>query len=249
MGNIVVNHVSKRFYLGKKRQTSLEAALMIFSPVKSEKEFAVLQNISFNIESGTRLGVIGRNGSGKSTLLRVIAGIYGYEKGNVSICGDVIFLSSFNNGIRPKLTMRENIYLSATILGLKKYQIDAIFANIIGFSGLHDFVDVAVAKFSSGMVARLAFSITFNAIQVLKPTVLLLDEVFSAGADLSFRNKGMKAITELINTGVTVVLVSHSLDIIQKYCDQALWLEQGKIIKHGAPQEVVKAYTEGFDGA
>ena len=243
---ITVDNVSKKFSIGFKEKKGLLARVLEFvSGVYSEKkELAVLQNVSFEVKEGEVAGLIGKNGSGKTTLLRIIAGIYQPDLGNVKTNGKVVYLSGLGQGLSPKLTMRENIFLMGSIMGLGQNDIKKRFNQIVEFSGLKDFTDTKVLQFSSGMVTRLNFSVTINCLEHHKPEILLLDEVFNAGGDLDFQSKGIEKMEELIKGGATVIMASHNLEIIKKYCNKAILLKNGQAIKIGPSEEVVGEYIK-----
>jgi ABC-type polysaccharide/polyol phosphate transport system ATPase subunit len=241
---VLVRNISKRFFIGMKSDSILAKVLSFFSGKETKKKIQVLDDVSFEVRAGKNLGIIGKNGSGKSTLLRIMAGIYVPDKGTVKTNGDVVYLTSFGQGLKQKLTMRENIYLIGSIMGLSQTDIRDKFKDIVDFSGLENFVDTKVYQFSSGMVSRLNYSIVINCLKHKKPDILLLDEVFSGGGDTEFKEKALRKMEELIKGGATVILVSHIPKIIRKYCDEAIWLDKGKIIKKSKPGDVVKAYKE-----
>jgi len=240
---IVVKNLSKSFKLENKNKSALESFLFLLRG-KDKRILQVLDNISFSVEEGRNLGVVGRNGCGKSTLLRLIAEIYYPNKGEIKTEGDITYLSTLSNGLKPKLTMRENIYLSGVILGLRKRDIKEKFDEIVEFSGLREFVDTKVFQFSSGMITRLNFSITIHCITHKKIDILLLDEIFAGGGDREFQRKAIEKMEELIKSGTTVVFASHKLDLINKYCDKAIWIDKEKIVKQGKPEKVCNAYIK-----
>lgn len=246
---VILNNVSKKFIMNYRKQDSALSRFLAFVYEREEeKEFVALENISFKVKDKEIIGIIGGNGSGKSTLLRIIAGIYQANSGIIETKGKVIYLSGLTNGLQEKLTMRENILLIGSILGLSQRDIKSKFHEIVEFSELKDFVDVPVKQFSSGMVLRLAFSITINCVKHHSPDILLLDEVFNAGGDESFKRKSLEKIEELMKSGATIILVSHDLEIIKKHCNRAIWIEKGKIIKEGNPKEVIDNYIKYIGG-
>lgn len=243
MERIKVQGISKKFDLNKRRkQGALRKMINILSNEKENNEIEVLKNISFTLNSGEILGIIGKNGSGKSTLLRIIAGIYTPDEGEVKLNGESVYLAGLNNGLEDKLTMRENIYLVSSLLGLGQKDIKNRFNEIVEFSELKDYLDVKLSKFSSGMISRLAFSISIFCVSHKNPDILLLDEVFSSGADMRFQEKALKKMEELIGSGAAVILVSHDLNLIEKYCDKAIWINDGKIKSNGKATQVAKDY-------
>lgn len=243
---IIVKDVSKKFNLDiKDNSRALKKFVSLFSGSTKKKELLALNNINFNVKAGENLGIIGKNGSGKSTLLRVIAGIYNPSSGEVLANGDVIYLAGFHEGVNNNLTMRENIYLRGSVLGLSQKNIRKKFDEIVEFSGLKDFVDTKVFQFSKGMVLRLNFSISVHCIQHSKPEILLLDEIFGGVGDIDFEAKAIKKLEELISGGTTVILSSHDLSTIKKYCDRVILLDKGEIIKEGNPAEIIDFYKSG----
>lgn len=244
MERIILEDISKTFTLNYiKTESALFRILYMFNK-DTKKEFNVLNSINLRVKEKEVLGVIGKNGSGKSTLLRVIAGIYQADSGTVETNGKVVYLSGLTNGLHEKLTMKENIYLMGSILGLSQEEINGKFKSIVDFSELKDFVDVKLTQFSSGMILRLAFSITIFCVAHSKPDILLLDEVFGAGGDEKFKQKSLAKMEELIKSGAAVVLVSHDLDIIKKYCDRVIWFDNGEIKKEGLPEKIISDYLE-----
>lgn len=241
---IIVKGISKQFRIGcKKKQSALSYFISFFSGIEPKREFWALKKISFVVRAGENLGIIGRNGCGKTTLLGAMVGIYEPERGRVEINGKTILLSSMATGIKPRLTIRDNIPLVGSLFGLGKKEIRKNFNSIIKFAGLEDFVDTKLYQLSSGMRSRLNFSITIHFLTHSKPDVLLLDEVFGGGGgDAEFQNKGLARMEELVEGGVTVVLASHSMNTVKKYCDKVIWLEEGKIVMTGKPKKVVNAY-------
>ena len=255
---ISIKNVSKSFEIKEQRQQSaLSNFISIFKlPSDSSAENAhnkkgtnkktikAVDNISIDIHEGESLGIIGRNGSGKSTLLRLIAEIHNQDEGEIIRDGSVVYISGFTHGLKPKLTMRDNIYLVSSILGLTQDKIKDIFEGIVEFSGLREFVDTKIYTFSSGMISRLAFSIGIHSLEALKPDIILLDEIIGAGGDIDFIDKANRRMNDLIQNSVTVIFVSHSLHEIQKYCTRVLWLEKGGIKKLGETKDVLEDYIK-----
>lgn len=204
------------------------------------RDFAALNNVSFEVYKGEVIGIIGSNGSGKSTLLRIISGALKPTKGNVIVDKNKIQLLTLGTGFDMELTAHENVYLNGAIIGYTKEFIDANYDYIVDFAGLEGFMDEKVKNFSSGMLSRLGFAI---ATAGEAAEILILDEVLSVG-DEYFRNKSMKRIKEMIHGGSTVIMVSHSLNTIVEHCDRAVWLEKGQILMMGKPSEVCRAYKE-----
>ena len=232
MERINVKNIAKKFNLDKrKRQGALGKMIGIFSK-KENNEIQVLKDISFSLNSGEILGIIGKNGSGKSTLLRILAGIYQADEGEINLNGESVYLAGLSNGLEEKLTMRENIFLVSSLLGLGQKDIKQKFNEIVEFSELKDYLDVKLSKFSSGMISKLAFSISIFCVSHKNPDILFLDEVIGAGGDIDFQTKALEKIEKLIKSGAAVILVSHNLDVIKKYCNKAILLEKGQIIKN-----------------
>lgn len=207
----------------------------------TEKEFFVaLQNLSFSVNEGEIIGIIGRNGSGKSTLLRAIAGIFEPDEGTITTYGKRVSLLSLGVGFQPKLTGRENIVLNGMLLGFPKEQIDSKMNEIVEFASLGEFIDRPVNTYSSGMQSKLAFSIT----SILEPDILLIDEVLSVG-DAQFQKKSFEKMKRLISdSSRTVLIVSHSDPTVRELCDKVLWLDEGKMKMFGDTQEVLDAYKK-----
>jgi len=237
---VTLQDVSKSFNIGfKKDQSFLARLVSFFSGREPKKKIYVLKNISFDLERGDIVGLIGGNGSGKSTLLRIIAGIYKQNSGSVETNGKVVSLINLYVGLRQRLTMRENIFLVGSLFGLDYKEIGNKMNSIAGFSGLEKFLDTKIYQFSSGMVQRLIFSIAMHA----NPDILLLDEVFEMG-DEEFKKKSARKVRELAQKGCSVVIVSHDMDTIENFCDKTIWLASGEIRKMGKFSEVVQEYLE-----
>ncbi len=207
-------------------------------------EFWALRHVTFSVEEGEVLGVIGSNGAGKSTLLRVIAGIYRPDEGAITVRGRVSPLLALGAGFRPDLTGRDNVYLNGVLLGLSRREIDARFDEIVDFAELGDFIDQPIRTYSSGMAARLGFAIATS----LEPDILLIDEVLGVG-DEHFRRKSTAKMREFMRKAKAIVLVTHSMDLVREVCTRALWLERGQIYKMGDPDEVVESYLAERKGA
>jgi ABC-2 type transport system ATP-binding protein len=234
---ITVKNVSKEFQIGfKKHQSALSRALSFLSGREPKKTLFVLNNISFKVNTGEIIGIIGKNGSGKSTLLRCISNIYRYN-GKIITNGKVIPIINLGVGFHYRLTMRENIFLCCSLFGLSRKQSKNVYSSIIEFSELQNFTETKLYQFSNGMKNRLAFSIAIHC----NPDILLLDEVFEVG-DEGFREKSAKKIHGLAKKGSCVILISHDLDMIEKHCDRALWIEEGSILKKGKTKEIVAEY-------
>lgn len=202
--------------------------------------FEAIRGISFEIEQGKIVGIIGKNGSGKSTLLKAIAGIFSADQGTINLHNNAISLLSIGVGFQSKLTGYENIFLSGMLLGFSEQQIKDKLDDIIDFSGLKSFIDKPVKSYSSGMYSKLAFSIT----AILETEIILIDEVFSVG-DMKFKEKSYNKMKELINKADrTVVIVSHSMATLRELCDEIMWINDGKIVEFGLPKDVIPKYEE-----
>jgi lipopolysaccharide transport system ATP-binding protein len=201
-------------------------------------QFWAFRNVSFSLQEGEYLGIIGKNGSGKSTLLRVIAGIYSPDEGECTVRGNVGLLQ-VGVGFHNELSGRDNIYISAAILGLKKKEIDTIYKDIVDFSEVGRFIDIPLKAYSSGMVARLGFAIAMN----LKHDILVFDEVFAVG-DESFREKCKGKLRDIKETGKTVIVVSHNMREIKSLCERAIVLEKGRVFFDGPSSEAADLYMK-----
>ncbi len=240
---IIVDNISKVFKKTPKRGRTALAKIISWL-YREKKEFNVLKNISVSVKKGENLGIIGRNGSGKSTLMRMMAGIYLPDEGSVKTQGNLVFISGLSNGLKSKLSVRDNIHLVGSILGLSQKDINSKFDEIVDFAGLGEFVDTEVNKLSDGMKSKLSFSITIHCLHHHNPDILLLDEVFAGGGDEEFKDKSIKKMEELISRGASIVFISHGLDLITDYCDRVIWIDKGKIVKEGKPKEIVEDYLK-----
>ncbi len=237
---IKVEHVSMKFNLGIEKNYSMkEAFIAIFDKRRRQKptEFWALDDLTFNVKKGEVVGLIGSNGAGKSTLLKVVSGVMKPTKGKIEVSGVISPMIELGAGFDLELTARENIYLNGAILGYSKEFLEEKFDDIVKFSELEDFLDVPVKNFSSGMTAKLAFSIA----TVVNPEVLIVDEILSVG-DIKFQEKSKGKMLEMIKGGTTVLYVSHSLESIKDLCDRVIWIEHGKLIKMGNAKEVCDEY-------
>lgn len=242
---IILKDLVKKFKLGHGAVNGfLQKFIHYVSGRESKKELEVIKGISLEIDRGEVVGLIGKNGSGKSTLLRILAGIYKEESGSVAVDGKAIYINGFNHGIKPRLTMYENIFLVGAIMGLSRVQVQQVFVQIIDFSGLQNFVNTKVYQFSSGMVARLQFSLFVHFVQIIKPEILLIDEALEAGGDIDFSKKASEEMRRLIQNGLTVLLVSHHLKEIEEYCSRVIWIEQGFVKENGPTSGVLEKYKQ-----
>lgn len=235
-----VQDVGMMFNLSQEKVDNLkEYVIKLLKRQLLFQEFWALRDISFEVEKGDRLGIVGLNGAGKSTLLKIISGVMKPTEGNVDIHGRVVPLLELGAGFDHNYTGRENIYLNGAILGYSKEFIEEKFHEIVEFSEIGQFIDVPLKNYSSGMKARLGFSIA----TVVEPEILILDEVLSVG-DAKFKQKSEERILQLFDKGITVLFVSHSTEQVQRLCNKAIWLEHGKIIMQGSADEVCTKYSE-----
>ena len=236
---IVVKNLSKRFSIPHEKISTLKGAFVNFYKKKDYEIFEALSDVSFEVKEGEFFGIIGKNGSGKSTLLKILAGIYVADKGSVKIEGRISPFLELGIGFNPELSGRDNIYLNGTVLGLTKKQIDEKFDSIVAFSELERFIDQKLKNYSSGMSVRLAFSVAIHA----NRDILLMDEVLAVG-DANFQQKCINEFMKYKKEGKTVVLVTHDVGVVEKYCDRAMLLREGKISKIGDIKEVVEEYAK-----
>lgn len=247
---INVANVSMRFNLGIEKGFSLKQGFVDFFSkekrhqkklLKEKNQFWALKDVDFKIKKGEVVGFIGSNGAGKSTLLKVVAGVMKPTKGHVEAYGNICPMIELGAGFDPQLTARENIYLNGSVMGYSKKLIDSKFDEIVEFSELKEFLDVPVQNFSSGMVARLAFSIA----TIVDPEILIVDEILSVG-DVAFQTKSENKMLEMINGGTTVLYVSHSIESIKKICSKVVWIDHGAIKKVGNTDEICDLYLNEF---
>ena len=238
---ITLNNVSMKFNLGVEKDNSIKMMFIKFLTPKKKKNnkeyFWALKDINFTIEKGDVVGIIGSNGAGKSTLLKVVSGVYKPTTGMVSVDGKISPMIELGAGFDAELTARENIFLNGAILGYSKEFILDKFDSIVEFSELKDFLDVPIKNFSSGMVAKLAFSIS----TIVEPEILIVDEILSVG-DIKFQEKSKNKMMSMIEGGTTVLYVSHSIDSIKELCSKVIWLDHGKIVKMGDAKEICDEY-------
>ena len=234
---IRVKHLHKSFKLPTERAWGLKQAIFNrLKGIKGFKEQKVLRGLDFEVKKGEFLGIVGRNGSGKSTLLKVLSGIYVPEKGDVEIYGTLVPFIELGVGFNPELTGRENIYLNGALLGFSNAEVDEMYDEIVEFAELKDFMDQKLKNYSSGMQVRLAFSIAIRA----RGDILILDEVLAVG-DAAFQQKCNDYFASL-HGNQTVVLVTHSMDNVRRFCDRAILIENGKIKCEGDPEKVADEY-------
>ncbi|MFC1504730.1 ABC transporter ATP-binding protein [Spirochaetota bacterium] len=240
MERIILKNVSKKFRIGfQKKQSILGRIINTISGRIPTKIILAIDNISFTAQSGDIIGLIGKNGSGKSTFLRLIAGIYLRNEGEISTHGKIISLINLSIGLKLRLTMKDNIYLIGSLLGLGYKDIKNRFDRIVEFAELDKYINTKISQLSSGMRERLVFSIAINA----NPDIILLDEVFEVG-DEDFKKKSARKIRELAKNGATIFLVSHELWMIEKYCNRAVLMNNGKIVDQGDGKSIIREYIK-----
>lgn len=238
---IEVNNVTMRFRMNSDKILSLKEFVTTALQGKLKyQEFTALDHVSFQVKRGETLGLIGRNGAGKSTILKVISGILKPTEGSVQCYGNVVPMLELGSGFDFDLTGKENIFLNGAILGYCEDFLKEKYHEIVDFSELGDFIGVPIRNYSSGMLARLAFSIA----TVVKPEILIVDEILSVG-DAAFQEKSRKRMQELMGGGTTVLFVSHSIQQIREMCQNVVWLEQGRVKMAGEVQRVCDVYAAG----
>ena len=242
---IRIKNVSMKFNMGIEKDFSIKQAFINLLTGKKKKNeyFWALKNISFEVNKGDVVGLIGSNGAGKSTLLKVVSGVMKPTSGKVEVDGVISPMIELGAGFDQNLTARENIYLNGAILGYSKKFLDSKFDEIVEFSELKDFLDVPVKNFSSGMTAKLAFSIA----TIVDPEILIVDEILSVG-DLRFQEKSKNKMMEMIKGGTTVLYVSHSLESIKELCNKVIWLDHGQVVKIGNTKEICDEYYKSQMG-
>src|SRR5687767_13908738 len=244
---IDVINVSKvyRRYAQKKQFATLKSAILsgsLLGDLKPDETFQALRGVSFKVPKGCTYGVIGRNGSVKSTLLKCVAGITRPTQGEVKVDGRISALIELGAGFHPEISGRENIFINGIMLGLTKRDIQRRFDEIVEFAEMQDFIDAPVKTYSSGMYMRLGFAVAVH----VDPEVLLVDEVLAVG-DQGFTHKCLDKFAEFRRRNKTILLVTHSLDLVEKFCDRALWLDKGKTHGEGEPKRVVASYLMDVD--
>ena len=235
---VSVKNVSLKFNVDANRPATLKE--FVVRSLKHDlryKEFWALNDISFDVAKGDVIGIIGHNGAGKSTLLKVISGIMKPTMGTVENHGNIVPMLELGSGFDPELTGRENIFLNGAILGYSKEYLENKYQEIIEFSELGDFIEAPIRTYSSGMMARLAFSVAC----IVNPEILIVDEILSVG-DADFQEKSKNRMMELMSGGTTVFFVSHSIKQIKEMCNKVLWIEHGKKIDFGETEAICACY-------
>ena len=237
-----VEHVAKSFRLPTEQASGLKQAVINWTKgISGYKMQHVLRDINFEVKEGDFFGVVGRNGSGKSTLLKLISGIYMPDQGSISVDGKLVSFIELGVGFNPELTGRENVYLNGAMLGFSKDEIDAMYDDIVDFAELGDFMEQKLKNYSSGMQVRLAFSVAIKS----QGDILVLDEVLAVG-DEAFQKKCQDFFFDAKREKKTIILVTHSMNDVRKYCNKAMLIENGHITKFGKPDEVANAYSNIF---
>ncbi|WP_306232644.1 ABC transporter ATP-binding protein [Agrococcus beijingensis] len=240
---VTVDHVSKHFRVYSDRNQSLKATVLAGRRAKYE-QFQALKDVDFEVPQGTTFGLLGRNGSGKSTLLKCIARILNPNSGTITTRGRVAAMLEVGSGFHPELSGRENVYLNGSILGMSRKEIDRKFDQIVDFSGVEQFIDQPVKNYSSGMYVRLGFAVSIH----VEPDVLLVDEVLAVG-DMEFQDKCLDKFAQFRDEGRTVVVVSHGVEQMRTFCDQAAWLDHGVLQAVGEASDIVDRYSDVGHGA
>jgi ABC-type polysaccharide/polyol phosphate transport system ATPase subunit len=240
-----VSKIYRRY--GGRQFSTLKSALLqrsILRDLQPSETFPALTDVSFSVPKGATYGVMGRNGSGKSTALKLVAGITKPTSGSVQVEGRISALIELGAGFHPEISGRENVFINGIMLGLTKREIQARFDEIVDFAELREFIDAPVKTYSSGMYMRLGFAVAIN----VNPDVLLVDEVLAVG-DEGFTHKCLDKFAEFKRSNKTILLVTHSLTLIERFCDEALWLDAGRAMSHGDPKRVVGAYLTKVEEA
>jgi ABC-type polysaccharide/polyol phosphate transport system ATPase subunit len=239
---IEADHATKiyRRFANRRQFATLKSALLkgtVLRDLHPDETFAAVDDVSFQVRRGTTYGIIGRNGAGKSTMLKLVAGITKPTSGSVAVDGRISALIELGAGFHPEITGRENVFINGIMLGLTKREVAKRFDEIVDFADLRDFIDAPVKTYSSGMYMRLGFAVAIN----VDPDVLLIDEVLAVG-DEAFTHKCLDKFSEFRRRGKTILLVTHSLNLVERFCDEVLWLDSGKVAGGGDPRRVVSAY-------
>src|SRR5688500_5109310 len=247
MNAIELTNVTKvyRKYARRKQFATLKSALLtgsLIQDLQPDETFPALQGVSFSVPAGRTYAIIGRNGSGKSTALKLVAGITKPTTGTVKVVGRISALIELGAGFHPEISGRENVFINGIMLGLTKREVTRRFDEIVEFAELQDFIDAPVKTYSSGMYMRLGFAVAIH----VDPDVLLVDEVLAVG-DEGFTHKCLDKFGEFKRRGKTILLVTHSLGLVERFCDEALWLEGGKVRATGDPRRVVGAYVTAVE--
>ena len=243
MSSIRIENLSIKFRIYHDRSPSLKDYFATFFKRKGQdsySDFWAVKNVSFEVTAGERVGIIGHNGAGKSTLLKALCRVYESSDGTVTVNGRIAPLLEIGAGFHPEFTGRENIYLNGSILGYNKQQLRKIEPEVIAFAELEEFIDTPVKYYSTGMYMRLAFSLA----TAMDPDILVLDEIF-AGGDAAFMIKAKARMHDLIDKANIMIMVSHDHLLIKSLCNRVLWIDHGKVVADGSPNEIVECYLTG----
>lgn len=243
MSSIHVENLSIKFRIYHDRSPSLKgyvANLFKRTRQTTYSDFWAVKDVSFEIKSGDRVGIVGHNGAGKSTLLKALCRVYEASDGQISVDGRIAPLLEIGAGFHPEFTGRENIYLNGAILGYTKKQLSEIEPEVIAFAELEEFIDTPVKYYSTGMYMRLAFSLA----TAMHPDILVLDEIF-AGGDAAFMEKASARMHGLINKANIMIMVSHDPYLVKSLCNRVIWMDHGKLVADGAPEDIVERYLAG----
>lgn len=237
---IEVNHVTMRFRMANDRINSIKEYLVQFLKKRLKySEFEALKDVSFTVERGKIVGLIGHNGAGKSTMLKIISGIMKPTEGNVVVRGNVVPMLELGSGFDYDMTGRENIFLNGAILGYSEEFLKSKYQEIVDFSELGPFIDTPIRNYSSGMISRLAFSIA----SAVNPEILIVDEILGVG-DADFQIKSQNRMMEMMGGGTTVLMVSHNIKQIREMCDRVVWIEHGQVVDYGDAEHLCSEYEK-----
>lgn len=240
---IEVNHASMHFRMANDRINSIkEYVVNLFKGKLKYKPFEALNDVTFDVDKGETVGLIGHNGAGKSTLLKIISGILKPSEGSVIVRGNIVPMLELGSGFDMDMTGRENIFLNGAILGYTEKFLKSKYQEIVDFSGLEQFIDTPLRNYSSGMITRLAFSIA----AVVNPEVLIVDEILGVG-DQAFQKKSYARMQEMMSGGTTVLMVSHDIEQVKKMCHRVVWLDHGKVVEIGPAREICDNYEKTMD--
>src|SRR4051794_14848619 len=235
---IEVRSISKQFKLYHEHYTSLKERVVNYGRIPFEP-FMALEDVDFDVEAGSTVGILGHNGGGKSTLLKGVAGILQPTRGEIVTRGRVAALLELGAGFNHELTGRENVFMNASILGLSRKDTERIFDEIVAFSELERFIDMQVRHYSSGMYVRLGFAVAVN----VEPDILLVDEVLSVG-DEAFQRKCLERVAQFQREGRTILFVTHAADLVRRVCERAIVLDHGELVSDSAPGEAIRTFRE-----
>ena len=243
MSSIRVEHLSIKFRIYHDRSPSLKDYFANLFKRKSQtaySDFWAVKDVSFEVRAGDRVGIVGHNGAGKSTLLKALCRVYESSDGKISVDGRIAPLLEIGAGFHPEFTGRENIYLNGAIIGYTKQQLSEVEPEVIAFAELEEFIDTAVKYYSTGMYMRLAFSLA----TAIHPDILILDEIF-AGGDAAFMAKARARMYALIDKANIMIMVSHDLQLVKSLCNRVIWMDHGKVVADGSPEDIVERYLAG----